>query len=76
MDVEFPTGILQNDPHVRAYFAAPPPKARAALKKIRAAIRAVVPRLKKDSVIGIPRLQARLAVRSSGTPRSKNHCSL
>jgi hypothetical protein len=27
-------------PHVRAYFAATPPKARAALKKIRAAIRA------------------------------------
>jgi uncharacterized protein YdhG (YjbR/CyaY superfamily) len=60
---------------VRSYFAATPPKARAALKRIRAAIRSVASGAEEAFSYRIP------AFRFEGRPlvwyaAFKNHCSL
>jgi len=60
---------------VRSYFAATPPKARAALKKIRAAVRSVASGAEEAFSYRIP------AFRLEGRPlvwyaAFKNHCSL
>jgi len=60
---------------VRSYFAATPPKARAALKKIRGAVRSVASGAEEAFSYSIP------AFRLEGRPliwyaAFKNHCSL
>ena len=62
-------------PAVRTYFASTPPKARAALKKIRAAIRSVTPRADESFSYRMPgfKLDGRTLVWYAAF---KNHCSM
>ena len=68
-----PTGTAKSQ--IRAYFAATPPKARAALKKIRTAVLAVAAGAEEAFSYQIP------AFKLNGQPlvwyaAFKNHCSL
>lgn len=60
---------------IQAYFSSMPPKARAALKKIRATVRSVAPKAEETFSYRIPafKLHGRMLVWYAAF---KNHCSL